>query len=127
VPSNDFGGQEPGGSKEIAETAQHQYGVTSDCGQSRREGANAHPFYNGRRGAAEGLPRWNFHKYLIAATAMSPMCLRSRSNRRTPNKDRHCARAGGHLTAIQKVTGSGRSGHLGIKDATMAAHLDQLS
>ena len=28
VPSNDFGGQEPGGSSEIAETAQHQYGVT---------------------------------------------------------------------------------------------------
>src|SRR6201747_2754170 len=28
VPSNDFGGQEPGGAAEIAETAQHQYGVT---------------------------------------------------------------------------------------------------
>src|SRR5436305_15212523 len=28
VPSNDFGGQEPGGAKEIANTAQHQYGVT---------------------------------------------------------------------------------------------------
>ena len=27
-PSNDFGGQEPGGATEIAETAQHQYGVT---------------------------------------------------------------------------------------------------
>src|SRR5215471_16842278 len=27
VPSNDFGGQEPGGVKEIAETAQHEYGV----------------------------------------------------------------------------------------------------
>jgi len=28
VPSNDFGAQEPGGPTEIAETAQHQYGVT---------------------------------------------------------------------------------------------------
>src|SRR5665213_3201239 len=28
VPSNDFGGQEPGGVTEISETAQHQYGVT---------------------------------------------------------------------------------------------------
>jgi glutathione peroxidase len=28
VPSNDFGGQEPGGATEIKETAQHQYGVT---------------------------------------------------------------------------------------------------
>src|ERR1700748_2928244 len=28
VPSNDFGGQEPGGPKEIAATAQHEYAVT---------------------------------------------------------------------------------------------------
>src|SRR3954452_4721140 len=28
VPSNDFGGQEPGGTREISETAHHQYGVT---------------------------------------------------------------------------------------------------
>jgi glutathione peroxidase len=28
VPSNDFGGQEPGGATEIAATARHQYGVT---------------------------------------------------------------------------------------------------
>src|SRR5580693_909473 len=28
VPSNDFGGQEPGGASDIMETANHQYGVT---------------------------------------------------------------------------------------------------
>jgi glutathione peroxidase len=28
VPSNDFAGQEPGGATEIAETAQHRYGIT---------------------------------------------------------------------------------------------------
>jgi len=28
VPSNDFGGQEPGGATENRDTAQHQYGVT---------------------------------------------------------------------------------------------------
>src|SRR5580692_7985969 len=28
VPSNDFGGQEPGGAADIAETANQQYGVT---------------------------------------------------------------------------------------------------
>jgi glutathione peroxidase-family protein len=27
VPSNDFGGQEPGSASDIAETAQHEYGV----------------------------------------------------------------------------------------------------
>src|SRR3954452_23364059 len=46
VPSNDFGGQEPGGSKEIAETTQHQYGVTFPItAKAVVKGANAHPFY----------------------------------------------------------------------------------
>ena len=67
VPSNDFGGQEPGGPTEIAETAQHQYGVTFPiAAKAVVKGANAHPFY---RWAAEArpkdVPRWNFHKYLI--------------------------------------------------------------
>ncbi|MGY4418409.1 glutathione peroxidase [Bradyrhizobium sp. JR6.1] len=67
VPSNDFGGQEPGGPTEIAETAQHQYGVTFPItAKAVVKGANAHPFY---RWAAEtrpkDVPRWNFHKYLI--------------------------------------------------------------
>ena len=67
VPSNDFGGQEPGGAAEIAETAQHQYAVTFPiAAKAVVVGPNAHPFY---RWAAEArpkdVPRWNFHKYLI--------------------------------------------------------------
>jgi glutathione peroxidase len=67
VPSNDFGGQEPGGASEIAETAQHQYGVTFPiAAKVVVTGPNAHPFY---RWAADArprdVPRWNFHKYLI--------------------------------------------------------------
>jgi glutathione peroxidase len=67
VPSNDFGGQEPGGAKEIAETAQHQFGVTFPmAAKTIVKGTNAHPFY---KWAAEvrpkDLPRWNFHKYLV--------------------------------------------------------------
>jgi glutathione peroxidase len=67
VPSNDFGGQEPGGATEIAETAQHQYGVTFPiAAKAVVKGPNAHPFY---RWAAEArpndVPRWNFHKYLV--------------------------------------------------------------
>jgi glutathione peroxidase len=67
VPSNDFGGQEPGGAAEIAATAQHQYGVTFPiAAKTVVKGANAHPFY---KWAAEArpkdLPRWNFHKYLV--------------------------------------------------------------
>jgi len=67
VPSNDFGGQEPGGSSDIAQTAQHQYGVTFPvAAKAVVKGPNAHPFY---KWAAEArpkdVPRWNFHKYLI--------------------------------------------------------------
>ena len=69
VPSNDFGGQEPGGVKEIEETAQHQYGVTFPiAAKTAVRGPDAHPFYKWT--AAErpaDVPRWNFHKYLIGS------------------------------------------------------------
>jgi glutathione peroxidase len=68
VPSNDFGGQEPGGATEISETAHHQYGVTFPIADKAVViGPKAHPFY---KWAAEArpkeVPRWNFHKYLIS-------------------------------------------------------------
>jgi len=67
VPSNDFGGQEPGGAKEIAETAQHQYGVTFPiAAKAVVKGPNAHPFYKWAADVKpKDVPRWNFHKYLI--------------------------------------------------------------
>jgi glutathione peroxidase len=67
VPSNDFGGQEPGGAKEIAETAQHQYGVTFPiAAKAVVKGPNAHPFYKWAADVRpKDVPRWNFHKYLI--------------------------------------------------------------
>jgi glutathione peroxidase len=67
VPSNDFGGQEPGGPAEISNTAQGNYGVSFPlAAKTEVRGPGAHPFY---RWAAlerpgEG-PRWNFHKYLV--------------------------------------------------------------
>ena len=67
VPSNDFGGQEPGEAKEIAETANHQYGVKFPiAAKAVVKGANAHPFF--KWAASERpreVPKWNFHKYLI--------------------------------------------------------------
>lgn len=68
VPSNDFGRQEPGTASEIAAFCQTRYGVDFPLAQkSRVTGPDAHPFY---RWIAEslgeaGVPRWNFHKYLI--------------------------------------------------------------
>jgi glutathione peroxidase len=67
VPSNDFGGQEPGGVREISQTAETEYGVSFPmAAKVDVRGANPHPFY--RWAAAERpleTPRWNFHKYLI--------------------------------------------------------------
>ena len=66
APSNDFGGQEPGGEAEIMETA-HTYGVGFPIvAKVAVKGSDAHPFY---RWAASEKPRetpqWNFHKYLV--------------------------------------------------------------
>ena len=72
VPSNDFGGQEPGGAKDIDQTAHHQYGVTFPiAAKATVKGADAHAFY--KWAAAErprDTPRWNFHKYLIGRDGM---------------------------------------------------------
>ena len=84
VPSNDFGGQEPGTASDIMETAHHQYGVTFPlAAKAEVVGPNAHPFY--KWAASERpleTPKWNFHKYLVGrdghiaavfATAVEPM------------------------------------------------------
>jgi glutathione peroxidase len=67
VPSNDFGGQEPGGVAEIEHTAHGSYGVAFPlAAKAEVRGPSQHPFY--KWAAAEKpleLPRWNFHKYLI--------------------------------------------------------------
>jgi glutathione peroxidase len=72
VPSNDFGGQEPGGASEIAEVAQHQYSVTFPmAAKAAVTGPNAHPFYRwAAQARPKDVPRWNFHKYLIGRDGM---------------------------------------------------------
>ena len=67
VPSNDFGGQEPGSAADIEHTANGEYKVTFPlAAKVDVKGTNAHPFY--KWAATERLleqPSWNFHKYLI--------------------------------------------------------------
>ncbi len=67
VPSNDFGGQEPGGTTEIMKTAHAEYGVGFPlAAKAQVKGSSPHPFY--KWAAAErplDTPRWNFHKYLV--------------------------------------------------------------
>lgn len=69
VPSNDFGGQEPGSAAEIKEFCETSFDVDFPLTEKQRVvGGNAHPLY--RWLAAElgegAMPRWNFHKFLIA-------------------------------------------------------------
>ena len=84
VPSNDFGGQEPGTPVEIMKTAHEEYGVRFPlAAKAEVRGGNPHPFY--KWAATERpleVPRWNFHKYLIGRdgriaavfpTAIEPM------------------------------------------------------
>jgi glutathione peroxidase len=84
VPSNDFGGQEPGGAAEISETANKEYGVTFPLtAKADVKGPNAHPFYKWAAGERPlDTPQWNFHKYLVGrdghitavfASAVEPM------------------------------------------------------
>jgi len=67
VPSNDFGGQEPGGTAEIDKTAHGEYGVSFPlAAKTVVKGPSAHPFYKWAALERPGeSPRWNFHKYLV--------------------------------------------------------------
>jgi glutathione peroxidase len=67
VPSNDFGGQEPGGASEIVKTAHGDYGVGFPLtAKAQVKGPNSHPFYRWAAGERPlETPRWNFHKYLV--------------------------------------------------------------
>ncbi len=69
VPSNDFGGQEPGSEADIKAFCGARFAVEFQLtGKTHVRGRAAHPFY---RWAAQARgwaarPRWNFHKYLVA-------------------------------------------------------------
>lgn len=70
VPSNDFGGQEPGAEQEIKKFCELTYGVTFYLTSKEHvKGDDAHPFYRYAREklGVLGAPKWNFHKYLIGS------------------------------------------------------------
>ena len=65
-PSNDFGGQEPGGSKQIAELCFNTYGVKFPMfAKSAVTGRQANPLHAQLTAASGQPPAWNFHKYLV--------------------------------------------------------------
>ena len=77
-PSNDFGQQEPGTGKEIAEFCENTFGVKFPMFTKSRvtasAGADANPLFAELARRTGEWPRWNFHKYLVArdgSTAVS--------------------------------------------------------
>jgi glutathione peroxidase len=68
VPSNDFGGQEPGSNEDITQFCDLRFHVTFPMTQKVKvTGAAAHPFYRwlAPQVGIAGKPRWNFYKYLL--------------------------------------------------------------
>jgi glutathione peroxidase len=65
-PANDFGGQEPGSNKEIAQFCRVNYGITFPVfAKTTVAGANANPLFRTLAAKTGKPPRWNFHKYLL--------------------------------------------------------------
>ena len=65
-PSNDFGEQEPGKSKDIADFCFNTYGVKFPMfAKTVVSGKEANPLFADLIKAGGSAPRWNFYKYLI--------------------------------------------------------------
>ena len=70
-PCNQFGGQEPGSTDEIAQFCESRFGVTFPLfAKTDVNGPHAHPLYQHLKSAAPGILgteaiKWNFTKFLI--------------------------------------------------------------
>ena len=65
-PSNDFGEQEPGSNKEIAEFCRLTYGVQFPMFEkSSVSSLQSNPLYAELRAKTGQVPKWNFFKYVI--------------------------------------------------------------
>jgi glutathione peroxidase len=68
VPSNQFGGQEPGTNDQIKDFCETNFNITFPMtGKYEVKGENAHPIYlwAKKNFGKSTVPKWNFHKILI--------------------------------------------------------------
>ena len=68
IPSNQFGGQEPGSDKDIKEFCETNFNITFHmAGKVDVKGDNAHEIYTWAKEnhGKSTIPMWNFHKILI--------------------------------------------------------------
>ena len=79
-PSNDFGDQEPGSEKEIAEFCRLTYGIKFPMmGKTDIAAPKTIAFYKGLIKQTGESPKWNFHKYLIDRTGAKVQSYDSRT------------------------------------------------
>ena len=65
-PSNDFGQQEPGSNKQIADFCENTFGVRFPMfAKTRVTGSGANPVFSALARESGTPPKWNFHKYLV--------------------------------------------------------------
>lgn len=65
-PSNDFGNQEPGSGKQIADFCTNTYGVKFPMfAKTSVRGDQANPLFAELAKASGTRPKWNFYKYLV--------------------------------------------------------------
>jgi len=66
-PSNDFGSQEPGSAKEIADFCTNTYGVKFPMfSKSHVRGDEVNPLHAELIKVSGTTPKWNFYKYLVS-------------------------------------------------------------
>ncbi len=79
-PSNDFGEQEPGGDKQIADFCRLTYGVEFPMvSKTVVKGDKANPFYKDLAKRSDSKPKWNFHKSLISRDGQQDLAFGSRT------------------------------------------------
>lgn len=92
-PSNDFGGQEAGSNKEVADFCQVNYGVSFPMVEKTVvSGTQANPLYAALAQRGGGAPQWNFHKYLIDRNGAKVVGFRSTIDPGSPRVTREIER-----------------------------------
>lgn len=66
-PSNDFGNQEPGDNRAIADFCENTFGVRFPMfAKTSVRGPAANPLFRTLAERSGSAPRWNFHKYIVS-------------------------------------------------------------
>ena len=66
IPANDFGSQEKGSNKEIAEFCKINFGVSFTVAEKLQTTIGKDPLFARLAASSGKAPGWNFHKYLVS-------------------------------------------------------------